>query len=376
MKKILCAVIALMMLTACSKKEEIKTPEITETPTPEIQVDLGQFGKFDSMFSKNGIIGGDGFYKSENVNVQLTRYAEDNLEYYVVDIYVRYIENMKTGFAHDRYGSSGEPTIKQALRHNAITAINGDYYTYQRQGLIVRNGEVYQNKSTKNDLCVLYKDGTMATYGVDEINVDEILANEPWQTWSFGPELLDNGQPMTEFNTRVGRANPRTAIGYFEPGHYCYVVVDGRNGISKGATMEKLSKIMYDLGCVSAYNLDGGKTSVLTFGTGVANDPQNSGRSVSDILYVAELGDAESWDLVSVETPTPTPLQSPLPTLTPTMSIAPPMVSPSPIVSPSPAAPPSPVILPSPSPDIITPDPGEPDSPTPGEQDTPEPEET
>ena len=83
------------------------------------------------------------------------------------------------------------------------------------------------------------------------------------------------------------RALPET--GYFEPGHYCFVVVDGRQeGYSHGATLEQLSEILAEHGCVSGYNLDGGKTSMMTFGDEVANRPTQGGRDVSDIIFVAE----------------------------------------------------------------------------------------
>ena len=94
---------------------------------------------------------------------------------------------------------------------------------------------------------------------------------------------------MTEFNSNVVRANPRTAIGYYEPGHYCFIVVDGRQtGYSEGLSMEDLSQLMYDLGCKVAYNFDGGQTSMMVFDGKVVNKPYKDGRSCSDIVYVGE----------------------------------------------------------------------------------------
>ena len=55
--------------------------------------------------------------------------------------------------------------------------------------------------------------------------------------------------------------------------------------------MESLSKLMYSLGCVRAYNLDGGGSSTLYYDGSVVNNPTTSGRSikersVSDIVYL------------------------------------------------------------------------------------------
>ena len=102
--------------------------------------------------------------------------------------------------------------------------------------------------------------------------------------------LLSEGQPMTSFNSSVGKVNPRSALGYYEPGHYCFVLVDGRqSGYSAGMTLTELSQLFYDLGCKTAYNLDGGDTVAMAFKTELINHPENaSPRSVSDIIYICE----------------------------------------------------------------------------------------
>lgn len=88
----------------------------------------------------------------------------------------------------------------------------------------------------------------------------------------------------------VKGANPRSAIGYYEPGHYCTVLVEGRQaGYSKGMSMVQLSQLFESLGCKAAYNFDGGQSSVMTFMGEVYNQPANGGRSNSDMFYVAEL---------------------------------------------------------------------------------------
>jgi len=87
----------------------------------------------------------------------------------------------------------------------------------------------------------------------------------------------------------VNPRNPRSALGYFEPGHYCFILVDGRQpGYSDGLTLEDLSQVFYDLGCTVAYNLDGGQTAVMAFMGEETNIPYEGGRQTSDILFIAE----------------------------------------------------------------------------------------
>ncbi|MEZ4358143.1 MAG: phosphodiester glycosidase family protein [Eubacteriales bacterium] len=129
----------------------------------------------------------------------------------------------------------------------------------------------------------------MQTYTADEIDIDEIKSKGAYQAWTFGPMLLDGGQPMEEFNSDLNARNPRTAIGYYEPGHYCFVVVDGRQpGYSNGYSLKALSQLFYNLGCKAAFNLDGGQTSEMVFEGDFFNQPYNGGRSVSDILYIVD----------------------------------------------------------------------------------------
>ena len=103
-------------------------------------------------------------------------------------------------------------------------------------------------------------------------------------------ELAPDGGTISSFNSssRIISANPRTAIGYYEPGHYCLVVVDGR-GDSAGISLPELSQLFSDLGCKAAYNLDGGNSSIMVWQNDVINNPSGGGRESSDALLIAEV---------------------------------------------------------------------------------------
>lgn len=268
------------------------TPEPAQEP---VSADLvGYFGsKFADKFTSGDVINtlledGTGVYQSANLN--LTGYSSVAYDstYYVIDIYIKDISCLKTALANDTYGRGQRQwPAEMAVANNAIAAINGDYYSARQEGTVLRNGELYRD-NLYGDICVLYWDGTMETLNEMEYNIDNIMAKSPYQIWNFGPMLLENGQPMTDFNSAVTGANPRTAIGYYEPGHYCFVVVDGRSKASDGMKMSDLSQLMYDLGCTEAYNLDGGQTSQLVWNGNVINNPYEGGRECSDIVLVCE----------------------------------------------------------------------------------------
>lgn len=227
-------------------------------------------------------------YQTNDVRVAVTSHSENSITYYVADVYVKNISSLRTAFAKGQYGQGiHQDFMGMAQANKAVIAISGDYYGAHPKGVVVRNGQLYRDTPLA-DVCVLYADGVMETFAKDAFSLDDAVARGAYQIWSFGPQLLDNGQPMHTFNSSLQAANPRCAIGYYAPGHYCFVVVDGRQpGYSDGITMEALSQLFADLGCKAAYNLDGGQTAMMGFQGKLVNKPYNGGRSSSDIIYIA-----------------------------------------------------------------------------------------
>jgi exopolysaccharide biosynthesis protein/putative flippase GtrA len=237
----------------------------------------------------------DNTYTSDNLQISIKQYSSGSgaskITWYIADIQVKNLRLISTCFADGTYGRNiTDYVLNMAEENNAVLAVNGDYYSQQRNNIVIRNGKLYQEASTTLDLCVLYNDGTMVTYHPGEITASEAIARGAWQAWNFGPALLsDDGNTLTSFNTsgQISSVNPRTAIGYYEPGHYCLVVVDGRSsGYSRGMTLSELSQLFKDLGCTQAFNLDGGKSSVMTFNGAIVNQPADGGRQVSDAILI------------------------------------------------------------------------------------------
>ena len=120
-----------------------------------------------------------------------------------------------------------------------------------------------------------------------------------WQTFVFGPALLDEkGKAFEDFSySDVRAANPRAVIGYFEPGHYCLVQIDGRGTQSvlepektnKGMTLEQTAQLMESLGCKAAYNLDGGQSASMYFGSDIISTPYHNGRAVGDAIVICDV---------------------------------------------------------------------------------------
>ena len=251
--------------------------------------------KFADQFVKGAPVITENSYKSENVSVTLSKYSvpEQELTYYVQDVYIADIECLRNVFAKDTFGKSiTEEVLGMDSRVNAVGAINGDYYAHGSEGVVIRNGVLYREVwAPDQDVMVLFRDGTMKHYATEEeFDAEAVMAAGAWQAWSFGPSLLKENGELLDSYERASH-DPRTVFGMIEPGHYLLIVIDGRQGsYSEGTTYSETAKICRDLGCVAAYNLDGGKTSQMTFQGKIANQPYEGGRKVSDLIYIADIG--------------------------------------------------------------------------------------
>lgn len=251
--------------------------------------------KFAEYFSDE-IIRTENSYKSPNVSitVETVSYGEgrNKQTYHVADIYIGSIENFTTYVSGDA-GSYATKFIEDMSKESdALIAISGDFLTYQKSGFLLRNGTVYRQSTDNVSICALFPDGTIETYEAGEYTIECIKNRGALQVWSFGPPLLDdNGQVCSKYDIprAIRHNNPRSAIGYYEPGHYCFVIVDGRqDGYAKGMTIPDLAQIFVDLGCAKAYNLDGGGSAVMAFNHKVYSKQSNGGRDLGDILLIRE----------------------------------------------------------------------------------------
>jgi hypothetical protein len=97
-----------------------------------------------------------------------------------------------------------------------------------------------------------------------------------WKWWTMetaiggGPVLVKDGAVMVTnkeeqmFVNGENDKHPRTAMGYTSDRRLIILVIQGRfPGIAEGATLEEEAKILVDLGCVEALNLDGGGSSCM-----------------------------------------------------------------------------------------------------------------
>lgn len=236
-------------------------------------------------------------YDDGVLTIRLTDYRQYDTTIHVADVTLSDLSRLRTALAKNTYGKNiTQKTSAMAAQNHAILAINGDYYGARNKGYVIRGGVMYRRTPTSADTedLVIWEDGSFSVVREGDYTAKELFDLGAKEVLSFGPGLISDGRNTADINSEVKRErtdNPRTAIAMIEPGHYLFVVADGRTAENKGLSLYELGEFLLSLGAQEAYNLDGGGSSTMVFNGKVVNVPTANGkkiteRSVSDIVYL------------------------------------------------------------------------------------------
>ena len=167
------------------------------------------------------------------------------------------------------YGARGY-TVEEMVRHfDAVAGTNaGGFHDPNGSGngsipdtLVVFEGQVYySNMGIRAGFVGI--DSNHILHVANKITEAEIKEKDIQYGVCFGPVLVANGEPC---DVNISGVNPRTAIGQRSDGAILMLVIDGRQVISMGATMQDLIDIMMDYGAINACNLDGGSSTLMWY---------------------------------------------------------------------------------------------------------------
>ena len=131
-----------------------------------------------------------------------------------------------------------------------------------------------------------YPDGHIELYYPEEHDAQDYLDMGVLHTYCFGPILLKDGQ----VNQRLYDPGSKTlaaeyveeaarqAIGYYGPGHYLILTANGNHDSRTGVVMQWMVDKMIEKGVTDAFNLDGGRTTLLYFMGQAVNKKENVNR--------------------------------------------------------------------------------------------------
>ena len=206
---------------------------------------------------------------------------------------------LRRSLAGDSYSSSIQlKASDMAKAVNSVVAINGDFYAFRQIGVVVYKRELFRFSPSVLDTCFFTSSGDMLFAHAGELSTAEatkqyIADNDILFSTSFGPILVENGEIYRTASYPVGEVfnyYARSAIGMTGDLHYLLMVTSTEDSYRyiDGMYASTAAQIMYDKGCIMAYELDGGQTAVITFNGAPANGiVYGSERTMSDIIYFA-----------------------------------------------------------------------------------------
>jgi len=245
-------------------------------------------------------------YSDDSITVRLETRDEDGVIWRIAYVEIEHPSQLRTGIAGNKVTSS-RVALPSAMaeKYNAVIAISGDYYsndpaktTYEyRMGQKIRN-----KRNRKKDILIIDENGDFHLFvKSNEAEMKEFDKSGLGilHAFTFGPALVKDGTLLEmdkDYGYNPNGKEPRMAIGQMDTLSYVLVLAEGRTDDSKGVTHQGLADFMFDLGCLEAFNLDGGNTATMVFNGGYYQDKTvKNERAQSDIIYFASAVDPAIW---------------------------------------------------------------------------------
>lgn len=234
------------------------------------------------------------------------------------NIHIAYVEvasatQLRTATAYGRWDRAMYmDTMAESC--NAVIAMNGDLFIElpEKKKFEYRMTQIVAKKRNKpnklKDTLIIDKNGDFHLFLLSDglVEYRDTHGDEIVNAFMFGPALVVDGElrePAEDYAYHPKGHEPRSAIGQTGPLNYVMVVIEARVK-DEGITHMQLAELMLELGCVQAYNLDGGNTAEMIIPgpdpahplLHVKGRPDADFRTQSDIIYFATAVPEEDRD--------------------------------------------------------------------------------
>ncbi len=252
-------------------------------------------------------------YEDETIRVRMEEREENGVNWRIAHIQIASPTQLRTATADPgkpRNTRRTDYVSTMAKNSNAVVALNGDNYgdDPDKTTFEYRMGEKIRSIGNRyKDVLVIDENGDFHFVLADSsVSREDHTARtrqlaEEWhmvQAFTFGPALVIDGNVITvnkDYSYNPNGKEPRSAIGQTGNLSYVLVIAEGR-GESAGVTHQELADFMGSLGCVQAYNIDGGNSAEMVFGEtyykGAVGAPQ---RALNDIIYFTTAVPVTNW---------------------------------------------------------------------------------
>ncbi|HAR64362.1 MAG TPA: exopolysaccharide biosynthesis protein [Candidatus Margulisbacteria bacterium] len=174
---------------------------------------------------------------------------------------------------------TGEKLSNLIASENAIGGINASGFRDPQGrgkgglpiGIVIKDGQVvFKSRASSFDIIGFNYDNILV---LGRYKRDEIASLNLRDAVSFSPFLIVNGQEQIKPGNGAYGLQPRTAIGQTKNGSVLFLVIDGRQVSSLGATLRTVQDILLKHGAYNAANLDGGSSTVMYYEGHMMNTP-------------------------------------------------------------------------------------------------------
>ncbi len=284
MKRALALLFALLMLTSSALAEDF-------TPIPW-DAEVMPYAPHEECYLPDHT-----GYHDDSLDIRIETFRRDDTNVMAVYVTVADASQIRTGIAGNWKTKKTAPVSKTLAKYGGVLGINGDYYTYHSQGIVVRNTErIRFNPVAGRETLIIDDKGDFTIIRPTTKEAFESFEGAVVHAFCFGPGLVVDGEAITDLSKVTmdngkGKKTQRIAIGQTGPLSYLILTCEGpENPGSVGFDLLQMAALCKEMGCINAYNLDGGSSSTVAMqGEKINAVSSNKVRSVSDIIFFATL---------------------------------------------------------------------------------------
>jgi exopolysaccharide biosynthesis protein len=165
----------------------------------------------------------------------------------------------------------GEKITSMVTRTGAVAGVNGGGFDdpsglgngFAPIGLIISGGEILYTGDTSSIPQQVVGFTDKGIMWVGKFSINELIKMHVTEAVTFAPRIIANGVPLIKKGNGGSGIQPRTAVGQRADGVVIFVVIDGRQTSSVGATEKEVQDLFMEEGAINAGFLDGGASSEL-----------------------------------------------------------------------------------------------------------------
>ena len=239
-------------------------------------------------------------YQDPTIHMKAREVHEGDALYWVAEVEIADASQLRTMPAHSFTAASSAEGWRLSNRANAVLSCDGDFWHREvkwKGNYVLRQGTLYMYELTgHSDLLLIDEDGDFhiihKATAADVPQPDDYTGRVSYagkqinNAFCFGPALVENGKALPiEPDEHMITDQRVSRLGLCQMGPLKYAIVCCYNS-SSGMTMEEFASLLESLGAVTAYNLDGGNSSMIFTGKRMINRNYTL-REIADIIYFA-----------------------------------------------------------------------------------------